>query len=359
MAILVKKFSIFISLFLFFSCAKISYLVEQGMGQMHLQKEARANDEVLNDPLIPEEQKKKIELIKKYKKFFYGYFEKSETEIYNKTTFLKGPAVTYLVVASPYDEIKAHEDCFPFMGCFPYLGFFNEESASGYQRKLESESMVTWKRPVYAYSTLGYLTDNILSSFFHYKDEELAELIFHELFHTIYFIPSEVDLNESLANYFARNLIFEYFNFDSEKIKNSIKSLNLENQLNELILKLAQDLQNKYTMEKEITQLNKEKAIEIFNKFNEEEFRPQISQFCKKNQIQEMKCSPLEKEWNNARFAAFMTYEKKSVDIEELHKKRGGNLRDFLQYLQKRYEQFKDDKEKTVATFTDYLFQNV
>jgi len=79
---------------------------------------------------------------------------------------LENSAVTYLVVASPFNEIKAVETCFPVMGCFPYLGFFNLNSAKNFAKEKENENYVTWIRPVYAYSTLGYFTDTILSSFF-------------------------------------------------------------------------------------------------------------------------------------------------------------------------------------------------
>ena len=71
---------------------------------------------------------------------------------------------------------------------------------------------------MHAYSTLGYFNDHILSSFFYYNEHQLAEMIFHELFHTIFFVKNEVDLNENLAQYFAQQLTMEFFKDKSQKL---------------------------------------------------------------------------------------------------------------------------------------------
>ena len=202
------------------SCAKLNYIYEQGVGQISLFAKARDNKEVIKNVRLPKEQREKVQKIEELKKYFYKYWGKKETQIYSQTTMLKSRAVTYLVIASPYEEIKAAENCFPVMGCFPYLGFFNLNSAKEFARDKEEEGLVTWVRPVYAYSTLGYFTDTILSSFFHYNEIEITELIFHELFHTIFFVKNEVELNENLANYFSVLMMETYF-----KEKNQLENL--------------------------------------------------------------------------------------------------------------------------------------
>jgi predicted aminopeptidase len=210
--------NLFLILFAF-GCAKMNYLYEQGVGQISLQARAKDNKEILQNVRIPKDQKEKIKKIEELKLYFYNYWNKKQTRIYTQTTMLENKAVTYLVVASPFNEIKAVENCFPLMGCFPYLGFFNLSSAQSFAKELEGEDLATWLRPVYAYSTLGYFNDTILSSFFHYTDYELAELIFHELFHTIFFVKNEVELNENLANYFSKQMVEEYFIQKSNKRK--------------------------------------------------------------------------------------------------------------------------------------------
>lgn len=342
------------ALFILSGCAKFDYLYEQSVGQISLQSKARNNEEMLKNVRVPSEQKDKIRKIQSLKKYFYHYWGKKETAIYSQTTMLQNKAVTYLVVASPFNEIKAEETCFPLMGCFPYLGFFNLSSAKDFAKKKEEENFVTWVRPVYAYSTLGYFTDTILSSFFHYNDYELAELIFHELFHTIFFINNQVELNENLANYFAKQMLEEYF------LKtNQLDYLHIQEkeeiedrELRKMVVNLTTELQEHY---QKLLPKTKEESSAILEEFLEKRFKPQILSKCQEINIPPKNCFPLERQWNNASFAAFLTYEKKSDDLEGLQKKLRLDLRGYYQFISKKYNDFKDQSE--VTEFSKYLFQ--
>lgn len=153
-------------LFFLFGCARLGYITEQGIHRAKIQFRGVDNQKVLDDPKVSDEVKRKILLIGEYKKFFYHYFDSKPTSIYTKTTTLDNEAVSYLVIASPHTKIEAHEFKFPFVGSFPYIGFGKKDSAEEFAKQLEKEEkLVTWIRPVYAYSTLGYLEDRILSSF--------------------------------------------------------------------------------------------------------------------------------------------------------------------------------------------------
>ena len=351
---LLRILGLIFTLILISSCAKFEYLYEQSIGQISLQSKARSNDEVLKNVRVPADQKDKIKKIQELKKYFYHYWGKKETAIYSQTTMLQNKAVTYLVVASPFREIKAEETCFPLMGCFPYLGFFNIASAKSFARSKEKEDYVTWIRPVYAYSTLGYFTDTILSSFFHYTDYELAELIFHELFHTIFFVKSEVDLNENLANYFAKEMLEEYFTstHQLDYLKIQRKEEQEDKVLRQQIVILTAQLQDLYY---KLLPKTKEDAKVILDEFLETKFKPEILKKCQEQNIQPKNCFPLEKEWNNASFAAFLTYEKNSNDLEGLQKRLGLDLKGYYNFIEKKYDDFK--KQKEVDEFSSYLFQ--
>lgn len=354
MGILKNSILVLLMFFMFSGCAKFDYLYEQGVGQIALQSKARDNQEMLKNVRVPKDQKAKIKKIQELKKYFYNYWSKKETPIYSQTTMLKSKAVSYLVIASPFNEIKAEETCFPLMGCFPYLGFFNQAQARDFAKTKEEEGLVTWVRPVYAYSTLGYFTDTILSSFFHYSDYELAELIFHELFHTIFFVNNQVELNENLANYFAKEMLEEYF------IKtNQLEYLRIQQReeiedkkLRKSVVNLAAELQEHY---QKLLPKVREEADLILNEFLEKRFRPEVLLRCQELNIAPKNCFPLEKQWNNATFAAFLTYEKKSDDLEGLQKKLGLDLRGYYDWITKKHNEF--EKAAEVKDFTTYLFQ--
>src|SRR5690606_28211743 len=84
----------------------------------------------------------------------------------------------------------------------------------------------------------------ILSSFFYYDDLDLAELIFHELFHTIFFIKDDVDLNENLANYFGKELVRLYFK-DDPRLKSYELSADQGNLVANKIVELIKPLDEK------------------------------------------------------------------------------------------------------------------
>ncbi len=335
-------------------CAKFDYLYEQGIGQMSLLSRGKDNTEMLKSVRVPKDQKEKIKKIQELKSYFYKYWGKKETKIYSQTTMLKNKAVTYLVIASPYQEIKAVENCFPLMGCFPYLGFFNLSSAKVFAKEQEAEDKVTWIRPVYAYSTLGYFTDTILSSFFEYDNYELAELIFHELFHTIFFVKNSVDLNENLAMYFSERMLEEYFLSINqvEYLKFEQKKDADNKKIKQLVVTLANELQAHY---KSLLPKTKEEGKQILKEFMEETFKVEVMKKCQALDIQPKDCFPLERTWNNASFAAFLTYEKSSNDLASLQKKLGLDLKGYYNWIVKKYEDFESLRPE--EDFEIYLFK--
>lgn len=354
MGVLKKTLLFFSLLSLVSGCAKFEYLYEQGMGQMTLLSQGKDNKDVLKSVRVPKTQKEKIKKIQELKTYFYKYWDKKETRIYSQTTMLKNRAVTYLVIASPYQEIKAVDNCFPLMGCFPYLGFFSQASAKKFANEKEKEDYVTWIRPVYAYSTLGYFTDTILSSFFEYDDYELAELIFHELYHTIFFVKNQVDLNENLAMYFSERMLPEYFLSigQADYLVFEQKKVESDKKIKHLVVLLANELQ---TMYKSLLPKTKEEAQQILNEFMEERFKVEVMKKCQALDIQPKDCFPLNRTWNNASFAAFLTYEKKSNDLESLQKKLGLSLKDYYNWIVQKYEDFQNQSEE--EDFEVYLFK--
>lgn len=349
-----KKLFILFFILSLCGCAKLGYLYEQSVGQLSLQTRARNNDEMLRNVRVPKDQKEKIKKIQELKKYFYRFWGKKETPIYSQTTMLRGKAVTYLVVASPFNDIKPVETCFPVMGCFPYLGFFNYASARDFAKEKEAEDYVTWVRPVYAYSTLGYFTDTILSSFFHYSDYELAELIFHELFHTIFFVNNEVEMNENLANYFAKEMMEIYF-----KDTNQLDYLRIQQKeeaenkiLRKTVVYLTTELKDLY---QKLLPKTKEESQVILEEFMESRFKPEVMKKCQAQNIAPKSCFPLERQWNNASFAAFLTYEKNSDDLEGLQKKLGLDLKSYFEFISKKHKDYENQSE--VSDFSLYLFR--
>lgn len=333
------------------SCAKVSYLAEQGLGQVALFTSARDNHWVLNDSETPEDIKEKIRQIEDYRRFFVDFWDFRIGRTYGRTTFLDREAVTYLVIASPYNRISPHMNRFPFFGEFPYLGFFKENSALRWAKKLEKQGLVTIVRPVYAYSTLGYFSDPILSSFFHFNEFELAELIFHELFHQLFFIPNEVSLNEALADYFALEMAFLYFDYSLEEQNKWREKREVQKILAKKVVTLTQEL-NQIYKERE---LSKDQAEKVLANFLKGEFLPRIESFCQHHQIHKQRCFPLHRQWNNASFVAFLTYHNLSGPIADKHRALDVDIKGLFRHILERYEHYK--MQGKGMTFKAFLFK--
>lgn len=336
--------------FLLMSCAKVSYLWDQGIGQVRLLSRGKPNQLLLKSDKTPQEVKDKLVKIESYKKYFYEYWSMKPTGIYTETTLLDQDAVTYLVIASKFNEIKAKQECFPFMGCFPYLGFFSQEKALSYAKDLQAKEYETYVRPVYAYSTLGYFEDNILSSFFHYQDFELTELIFHELFHTLFFIENEVDLNEALATYFAREMALSFFAYTEHQIegKNALEGKYAS--LNAAFVLVINELKSLYEKNKPKTS---QEATNLRSKFIESTLQPKMKRVCSELKLEN--CYPLKGDWNNARLAAFLTYQDKGDDLLKLHHSLGLDLKGFFQHIKRSYEKYQEDDVE--GSFTNFLMK--
>lgn len=329
-------------------CAKLGYIYDQSSGYLSLLMDSRKNEEILQDKRIPEKYKKKIRKIIEYKKYFYKYFGEEETGIYSKTTVLKKPAVTYLVIASPYNEIKAIDFSFPLIGKFPYIGFFDPKKALAKEEELKGMSYVTYQRPVYAFSTLGYFEDRILSSFFYFDDFNLSELVFHELFHTIFFMKNDVDLNENLANYFGKELALIYFKGQKEIIKKQQKYLSNMRKISSKLQKLTVQLEKEYAQIKEAPRSSYERVLE---EFLDVKLRPQIAELCDRLKVSDSNCYPLNTKWNNAKLAAYKSYEKSQDFFEQLHKKVGLDLKGYYRLLKAQYKKYTKNKADSFELF--------
>jgi len=150
----------------------------------------------------------------------------------------------------------------------------------------------------------------------------LAELIFHELFHTIFFVKNEVELNENLANYFSKEMLEGYFQSTQQTDYLNIqrKEEAEDKAIRKSIINLTALLQEHYT---KLLPQSKEESEAILVEFMEKEFYPTIMKKCQELNIAPKNCFPMQKKWNNASLAAFLTYEKR-LKISKVYKKRIG-----------------------------------
>jgi predicted aminopeptidase len=320
---------------LFSGCAKLSYITSQSIEQIKLVSMGESIDTVIKKKETPEKVKRKLTLVKEYKLFFSKYFNEDLGDIYRKVIFLDRDSVSHLVVSSSWNEIKPIEECFIFMGCFPYLGFFQKKSALNFRDEMISKGMSSHVRPVNAYSTLGHFNDRILSSFFNYSDKALANLIFHELVHSVIFFKNGVNFNENIANFIADKLVTIYFNETKrEKILSEKKALVFQ-EINSLMSEKTKKI-NEILKSEDLLDKKKMMKFLISKEFGVS-FRNELVSICRNKNLEKSVCTRFDKNWSPSQLAALGTYNKLQDEIEAYYRKNFKNIGEFYNYLKGEY----------------------
>ena len=323
-------------------CSRLAYITTQAPEQIRLMIGGTNNYDLLESDEVTQDIKDKIIFIEKLKLIFEAELGVKTDGIYEKTIFLGRDAVSYLVVRSKVNKIESLKECFPFVGCFPYLGFFSKGDAEDYLKK-QDESISTYLRPVYAYSSLGRYNDRVLSSFFRYSDEKLAELIFHELFHGVFFIKDKVRLNENLATFFAKKMVEKLYKRPVSKVSRKYKVK--RELLVELIKELNIDPNFKKVKSRQESNFLIAKKIEEKNK--------KFKEICKDKGLGVGKCSIKASAWSSARLSEYKTYRFQQNVFQSIYDRDFNSLKEFFNYLKERYKIYEANKNK--KSFVDFL----
>jgi len=107
--------------------------------------------------------------------------------------------VVWNVFAAPEFSVSPIQSCFPFAGCVSYRGFYSEEAARRHADALAKEGDDVYVGGVTAYSTLGWFSDPVLSTFIQYPEPEVARIVFHELAHQEVYVKGDTVFDESFA----------------------------------------------------------------------------------------------------------------------------------------------------------------
>lgn len=180
-------------------CWTASYLAQQGSGQLRLLRERRRVSDVLADPRVDAETRRRLRLAAAARDF--GIRELGLRGDGNYTRFLDthGAPVAWMVSAAPKDRLVPTRFRFPLVGALPYVGFFREADARAEAARLERLGLDTHVRAVAGYSTIGITSDPIYSSMLEGPDARIVEITLHEMAHGTVFVPGRAEWNESFA----------------------------------------------------------------------------------------------------------------------------------------------------------------
>jgi predicted aminopeptidase len=180
-------------------CAQFKYYFQAAQGQYSLWSDARSIDDWLGDPSTDPKLKARLEKARLIRRFAVKELSLPDNASYKNYASLKRQYVLWNVVATPELSLRPVQWCFPIAGCVSYRGYYDKADAESYADELRKEGNDVQVGGVPAYSTLGWFSDPLLSTFINYSDAELARMVFHELAHQVVYIQGDSKFNEAFA----------------------------------------------------------------------------------------------------------------------------------------------------------------
>lgn len=187
--------------FLLFNFQLVIYGVKQAYGQLSILYQAQPVEVFLEKPDFPSDKKEKILLIQEIRQYAFDTLGLDRSNSYTKMYDQEGKPILWVLTACRPFKLENKEWSFPLLGTFSYKGYFDREAIGEAELELLKEGWDTRVREVNGWSTLGILSDPILSNMLNRTEGDLAELIIHELTHGTLFIKDNLQYNENLANF--------------------------------------------------------------------------------------------------------------------------------------------------------------
>lgn len=303
------------------------YVLQQAGGQLRLLSERRPIDEVLADPATPEATRERLRLIREARAWGEKEIGLKHTDSYETYVDLHGGPVSWLVTACPPDSLKPESWWFPIVGRVPYLGFFDLEDARAEREDLQAKGLDVNIRPVPAFSTLGWFSDPVFSTFVQWPVHQAVDTIFHETTHATVWIPGSTSLNEALADVVgeegARKFLAARFGPESAECRAFDSSQADAARFHAFALELNAELRAAYAMDVSRDAKLELKAA-IFRRARERH-RAIRDRFTARYYREFDKL-----EWNNALVASIAVYREEAGKWKAILDANGGDLRRLL-----------------------------
>jgi predicted aminopeptidase len=180
-------------------CASPLYYAQAVQGEFEILAKRRPIENVLADPATPMATKRRLELVQRLREFASRELRLPADHSFGSYADLQRPYAVWNVFATPELSLEPKKWCFVVAGCVPYRGYFKRAAAENFAAELKQEGDDVYVGGVPAYSTLGWFSDPVLSTFIDRPEADLAALLFHELAHQELYVSGDTAFNESFA----------------------------------------------------------------------------------------------------------------------------------------------------------------
>lgn len=195
------RYPLLVSGFLLLSaCSSVGYYLQAIDGQLSIFNHEQPINKLLAQKRLAPGLRQKLELIQRARQFAATKLDLPVGDSYTSYVDLRRPFVTWNVIATPPYSVVPQQWCYLFAGCFNYRGYFHKQDAIDFARKLKKQGKDVAVAGAWAYSTLGWFDDPVLSTMLDHDNSDVVGTLFHELGHRTVYVDNDSSFNESFAN---------------------------------------------------------------------------------------------------------------------------------------------------------------
>ena len=287
-------------------CSTAKYYSHAVVGHLQLTTGLTPIGKVIEQDETNKELRRQLELVTELRDFAENKLSLDVGKAYSKYKHLDRSAAVWVVYAAPRFSTKLQTWKYPIVGEYQSKGFFKERMAKEYSAKLQSQGFDVYLGEAIAYSTLGWFSDPLLSTFLDDSDEELAETLFHELTHRTYYLKGDTMFNESFATAFAQKSVQLWLKEKGEEKR--LEQYRQELKRRDEFRSLLQETKNGLSLIYKNVNNESEAILQKRKQDSIQSFKVTCIAFRKKWNSPESLKSWIDEEVNNAKIAASSVY---------------------------------------------------
>ena len=290
----------------FIGCSTAKYYSHAAVGHLQLTTGLTPIQKIIEQEETNKELRRQLELVTELRDFAENKLSLNVGKAYSKYKHLDRSAAVWVVYAASPFSTKLQSWKYPIVGEYQSRGFFKERMAKEYSAKLHSQGFEVYAGKAIAYSTLGWFSDPLLSTFLDDSDEELAETLFHELAHRTYYLKGDTMFNESFATAFAQKSVQLWLKEKGEekRLEKYRKKLKRRDEFRSLL----QEIKNKLSLIYKNTNNDSEAILQKRKQDAIQSFKATCTALRKKWNSPKSLESWIDEEVNNAKIAALSVY---------------------------------------------------
>jgi predicted aminopeptidase len=304
------------------SACSPAYVLRAGYEEAKILWSRQPIGEILQRQNLDAPTRDKLNLVLQVRQFAEQELGFNVGKSYASMAEIEKPPVVHVVSAAPRTRLEPYTWWFPIVGRVAYKGYFNEASAREEARSLEAAGYDTAIAKAIAFSTLGWFADPLLPHLLKYDREILANTIFHELFHSTFYLPGHTALNESLANFAGHRGAIAFFareaGADAEVTKRATVTWQSELTLSQFFAESAEKLNTLYASS--LSEEEKLQQREVVFQQLQEDFKQLPVPVRRNTDFSSIKL-------NNAIFLRQFVYIKELALFERIYEQSGRNLK--------------------------------